>query len=150
MNKSKSKKIFFNYVKNINKLIGHSNTTFSDELNKIGKHLFKNKFKGVYPADQIPKLGKNKYCILNLDKSNEQGSHWIALANDRNGNTYIYDSFGRSSKKIIPSLYNSGNGKIKDTDKNPEQRLRDNNCGQLSLGFLKMFDKYGPNITKFI
>ena len=150
MNKTKTKKIFYSYVNEINKLIGHSNTTFGDELNGIGKFLFGKKFKGVWPSDKIPKLGKNQYVILNLDKSNEEGSHWIAMIKDSKENTYIYDSFGRPSKKIIPNVYKSGNKKIKDSHPDPEQKVKQNNCGQLSMSAILMYDYYGANIFKYI
>lgn len=150
LNKFKAKQIWIQYNNEINKLIGHHNTTFSNELNTVGKYLFGKKFKGVFSSDKIPKLKKNQYAILNLDSSDEEGSHWIAMCNDSKSNTYLYDSFGRSIKKIIPFAYKSGNGPIKGTHKNPEQNKISNNCGQLSISFILMFDKYGPQVAKFI
>ena len=77
-------------------------TTYLNQLEQSGKSLFGKKFKGCYPSDQIPKLTDiEPYSILNLDKSKQSGSHWIAVCKDGD-KTYIYDSFGRTNKKIIP------------------------------------------------
>jgi hypothetical protein len=65
--------------------------TYSDHILQLGKKLFKEKFHGVYPSDHIPELTKEKpYAILNLDKSTESGSHWVAIAKVDN-EIYIYD-----------------------------------------------------------
>ncbi len=41
---------------------------------------------------------KSRMRFLVLDKSNESGSHWVALTKVNN-ETYIYDSFGRKINK---------------------------------------------------
>lgn len=48
----------------------------------------KNYFKGVYPLDCIPKIIKDKPALLvvNLDKSNQPGSHWVAIYLPTKGN----------------------------------------------------------------
>jgi len=134
----------------IEPLIG-KDTTFLDQLDGIGHKFFGVKFKGVYPSDRIPKLNDlSPYCILNLDKSDEPGSHWIALA--KHGiDTYIYDSFGREHVNIIPNLRFSGNGKILDVDTSDrEQEIAENNCGQRCLSFLAVFDQWGVDLAKLI
>ena len=123
-------------------MIGNK-TTYQGELEKAGVKLFGVKFKGVFPSDKIPRLNDLKsYAILNLDKSNQAGSHWVAIAH-KDGMTYLYDSFGRKGVKIIPSLYHSGNGRIINTDLDKEQDEKETNCGARSLSWLLMFDKYG-------
>src|SRR6056300_558843 len=110
----KAMKIYNSKLKILENLIGND-TTWLHELDKAGKKLFGTKFSGVYPSDKIPKLTKSKcYCILNLDKSGEPGSHWIALAKVKD-KIMFYDSFGRKGEKLIPTLKLSGNGKIIDT-----------------------------------
>lgn len=148
--RKKAKKIFKSVYKKISNLIGHNMTTDSNELLKAGKLLLGDKFRGVFASDRIPKLLANEYAILNLDKSYEKGSHWVGLANDGEGNTYLYDSFGRNPVKIIPNIYKSKNGKIFETDKKPEQMKRMKNCGQLTLTFLVMFDYFGSDVAKYI
>ena len=135
--------IYKKLLKRVEEFIGNNKTTFSTDLYNAGKHIFGNKFRGVFTADQIPKLtSKQPYCIVNLDKSDEEGSHWISLAK-HNGKTYFYDSFGRPNKHILPLLSKSGNGKILDTDEDREQGFADENCGQRSTAFLLFFDIYG-------
>lgn len=55
-----------------------------------------NYFKGVYPLDRIPQIIKNKPALLivNLDKSNSPGSHWVAIYLPIKGNPEYFDSFG--------------------------------------------------------
>ena len=125
-------------------------TTYLDELDGIGHKLLGVKFKGVFPADKIPRLNDlSRYCILNLDTSKEPGSHWVALAKDGK-DTYIYDSFGRTYTQIIPQLKFSGNGRILNTDKDAEQSILQTDCGARSLAFLCVFDGWGPDVAKLI
>lgn len=120
-------------------------TTYSTDLNKLCKKLFKNKFVGVFPCDKIPKLKKGQYAILNLDKSNQKGSHWVSIYK-KPRKTIIYDSFGRDNGEIIPSLSKSGNGKIIDTDKDVEQSILETNCGARCVAWLCLIDGWGINM----
>jgi len=130
-------------------LIGND-TTYLDELEGVGNLLFKNKFAGVFPSDKIPKLNNRKrYAILNLDKSGESGSHWVAIAKYSN-DTYIYDSFGRNHEKIIKTLSKSGNGKITDADLDAEQEIEETNCGARCLAWLCVFNYFSPDLAKLI
>ena len=51
-------------------------STDNIELEKNGKYLFGDLFKGVYASDQMPTLKNNQMCIINTD--DKQGVHWIA------------------------------------------------------------------------
>lgn len=136
-------------LRQVIKLVGNK-TTFLSQLNTVGKQLLGVKFKGVFPSDEIPKLtNRTPYCILNLDKSYEPGSHWIALAKVKK-KSIIYDSFGRTHTKIIPNLKYSGNGRILDTDLDAEQKITEQSCGARSIGFLVFLDKYGPEMALLI
>jgi hypothetical protein len=118
--------------------------TYSDDLNRLAIKLFGVKMRGVFPSDKIPKLTDlTPYAILNLDKSTESGSHWIAVAKIPEKDVIIcYDSFGRSFSKIIPSLKNNGM-KIMDTNQDAEQKIKETNCGARCLAFLVCFEQYG-------
>ena len=146
-----AEQIYKSYLtKLIYPLVGDK-TTYLGQLNGAGRKLLKVKFKGVYPSDKIPKLNDlAPYCILNLDKSTESGSHWIALAKIDDKNSMIYDSFGRGYKQIIPNISLSGNGRINNTDNDSEQKLIETDCGARCLAFLMVFDNYGPDIAKLI
>lgn len=122
--------------------------TYLEDLNKLGNEYFGSKFTGVFPADQIPKLSARKpYAIINLDKSGQPGSHWIALAYSKRrisgARIMVYDSFGRPTKTILPSL----KGKFIDTEYDAEQGLKEENCGARSLAWLLLFDLFGPKVA---
>ena len=127
-------------------LIGNK-TTYMNDLENLGKKMLGQKFIGVYPSDKIPTLKNNEYAILNLDKSNESGSHWVAIA--KKGKTHFYDSFGRKDN-IIKSLKNSGNGKIINTDNDAEQKTKELNCGARCISWLLLFDKWGSKYADLI
>ena len=120
-------------------LIRHANITGEDELRKAGKHLFGRRFKGVFAADEmtVPRmLRSGECCILNLDKRNQPGSHWIAIVKDKEFITY--DSFGR---KLTNSRH---------TEDDAEQHIIEENCGQRSLAWLIVYYKYGAECALMI
>ena len=48
---------------------------------------------GCFSKDQISLVNNNKSIIMNLQNSNQPGSHWIALKRVKNS-IFIFDSFG--------------------------------------------------------
>ena len=61
-------------------------------ISQIGQLNYK--FLGCFPADMVPKIiPRNKFCIVNSDKSTSSGTHWLMLAN-LNDNLYFGDSLG--------------------------------------------------------
>lgn len=154
MSKSRKEKtcnlIYNKVLKDIIIPLTGDKTTYLTELNGVGRKMLGVKFKGVFPADKIPKLHDlSPYAILNLDTSKEPGSHWVAIA--KNGNsTYIYDSFGRTNIKIIPNLRYSGNGRIIDTDRDAEQDILQTDCGARCIAWLVFLDKWGIDCAKLI
>lgn len=148
----KAEKYYNDCLKDIYNMIGNK-TTYDSQLSKCAKKLFGHKFKGVYASDMIPRLNDlSKYCILNLDKSNMPGSHWVALAKiEDKDEAIIYDSFGRNYKKIIPSIKFSGNGKIRNADMNDtEQKIKQTDCGARCLAFLKVCEDLGTQYALLI
>lgn len=131
-------------------LIGRD-VTYDFQLMNIGKMLFDNKFKGVYPSDKIPKLThKQPYAILNLDKSHEGGSHWVAVVKLKNGDIMLYDSFGRPHTTIIKSLITSGNGSVINSELDAEQKIEENDCGARSLAFILTHHILGEKYSIYI
>ena len=56
-------------------------------------------FKGVYPKDLLPqKVYKERPIafVINTDKSDKPGEHWVALVIDKNNIAEYFDSFGFS------------------------------------------------------
>lgn len=147
--KKEAEKAYNKYYAIITKKYGNKETNTS-QLLKIGKKLFGNKFKGVYASDQIPIMKKNQYCIVNLDTSSNAGTHWVAVVKVNKNLTYVYDSFGRKTLKIMPSLLQSGNGIIKETENDPEQKKWMEDCGQRSIAALLVYDKMGIDGLKWI
>tara|TARA_R110002126_G_scaffold215359_1_gene361505 strand:+ start:42 stop:512 length:471 start_codon:yes stop_codon:yes gene_type:complete len=147
-----AEQIYNRILKKVIQPILGDGTTYSTDLLKVCRRFLGVKFKGVFPSDKIPKLNDlSPYAILNLDNSNQSGSHWIAVAKIPNHNSIMcYDSFGRRNIKIIPSLQYSGNGRIIDTDRDSEQKITQLNCGERSISFLILFDKFGADLAKLI
>lgn len=76
----------------------------SSQINKILKNdeVSKKFFIGVLPRDKLPnKIKWPSALILNTDKSDQPGEHWLALYYDENGVCEFFDSFG-----FHPDFYN--------------------------------------------
>lgn len=135
-------KIYNSKLKKVEFQLGNG-TTNSEQLNKVGKQLFKDKYLGTFASDQIPKFTKSgQMAIVNLDNHTQQGSHWIGLYY-QDPYLGVYDSFGRDTAKIIPTIYNPKIYKIVDSEYDPEQSVQEDNCGQRSLSWLYTADKLG-------
>ncbi|MGV8131482.1 MAG: Ulp1 family isopeptidase [Candidatus Pacearchaeota archaeon] len=82
---------------------------YSDQIIKMMSPYKKNGFLGVISADEIdllikPSLKKNKFgFIMNLDTSDQPGSHWVALYIDLVDNCEInyYDSFAEEPSELF-------------------------------------------------
>ena len=137
--KEKTIEIFYKEsLREIERGLGNGITN-SREVTEMGECLFDAKYKGTYAVDRLPKLKHGECCIINLDRSHQPGSHWVAVF--KSNNKYvIYDSFGRKSSKILKSLKRLD---IIDTDYDPEQMMQEDNCGQRSLAWLWCVYKLG-------
>lgn len=140
--------LFQDYYKQIVKYLKHDETTNNDELNKLGKKIFGEKFKGVFSSDRIPEFKSKEMAIVNLDGSNKSGSHWVAFYKENN-NLWIYDSFGRSVYSILPVL-KKYRGNIREADDDPEQTTSEKNCGHLSMAWLCVAHFHGVKLAKLI
>ena len=53
-------------------------------------------FKGVFMSNQLPSNHQSTECgIMNLNKSNQAGSHWVAWLCLQNRHKYYFDSYGQ-------------------------------------------------------
>lgn len=114
------------WLKHISKNV-HNKTTNTLELNAF-KNIIPG-FKGSFPFDVRPKLRNNESVILNLDKKNKPGSHWISIIKTNNKH-YIYDSLGKYYKYSKPyknSIF---------VDRDREQKYSEDNCGQRALAWI--------------
>ncbi len=108
--------------------------TSDTQLNAIGKRLLGGSFTGVFSVEHKPDQSKrNQYFIINTMPKNHAGEHWMAVVK-RDKTYYIYDSFGRNSKKIISSFVEGKH--FIDADNDQEQSKDSAICGPLCLSFL--------------
>lgn len=121
------------YVDSLEKSLGNK-VTFEKDLNLMGRKLFGNNFRGVFPKDKQPKLKRGQSIIVNLDASTEPGSHWIAKYNS-GGKDWVYDSYGR--KNIVKE------GEKVKVSEEEKQKKTEKNCGPRSLAWLMTVYKYG-------
>ncbi len=126
-----------------------NSTTYMDELQKFGNRAFGRKFHGVYMRDTIPRTfnSTRPYGIINLDRTTELGSHWIAVAFQQPHHLLVYDSFGALHKtpRELVALY----GKSTVTDPDAEQRLDEKNCGARCMAWLLLAECF-PDEPAFI
>ena len=91
-------------------------------------------FRGCFMRDELKNLKpcKTEWGVLNLNLSNEPGSHWVCWFK-RNNNKYYFNSFGLPPPKELvdylgsPILYSTFQ----------LQGLKDQNCGKWCLIVLK-------------
>ena len=109
------------------------------------------RFDDVIPSDYITeeKLRNNRKYIINLDTSNEPGSHFVAIS--VRGNTIIYfDSFGqRCSNQHISNAINASKKTLLRVSCIQIQSIKSLFCGYFCLAFL-IFDHYGISFDEFL
>jgi len=123
------------------------------QVSEIGKNLLGSKYKGTFPIDKVPFTNTSKYFIINVDKSGMPGSHWVAIYQDTKRTFYIYDSFARTSKKLLKYLYDKAKlkgFKIIDTNKKADQFGKTQICGPISLSWLKCVEQFGIETARKI
>jgi hypothetical protein len=123
------------------------NIALSDKtLNTVCKKLFNSKFLGVFMQNSnIP--SKDGYMIINNDFIGGPGEHWLSCIKSGK-NLYIYDSFGRLGKNILPKLvarmqqkgYTIHNADTSDQDQYGSTSV---DCGHRSTSALMIAHKYG-------
>ena len=130
--KKKQVQNLFNFTLNlIQKDIG-THETDNIQLQKYIDKIGLSNFLGIYAWDTIPKMKNNQSCIVNLDKSNQSGTHWISLYKYKN-KIYMYDSFNRKISDF----------RKVDIDSNMFQNSTETDCGQRSIAFLVLVEIIG-------
>ena len=123
------------------------------EVTKIGKLLLGSKYKNTYPQDRVPFTNSSKYFIINVDRQGSSGSHWCAIFQDSKKNMYVYDSFARPSRKLLPYLYDMAKKKdynLINVNKKSDQHKKSNICGPISLSWLSAVNKFGIEAARHI
>lgn len=68
--------------------------TTTHDLIKLADNLNIDFFQGVFPIDLLPTTSQSNTCfIINTDRSNLPGKHWIAVIK-RNGKGFCFDPLG--------------------------------------------------------
>lgn len=133
------------------KLLGRGVTT-DVQLTRIGKRLFGNKWLGVHASDVKPAVIMSKitsktglyYGIINVDGRFDPGSHWLSIIYDKAHDIwYIWDSFARKSKRLIPKFIRTIGFKYIDINQKSDQRNDQDDCGQRSSALLLYVAKHG-------
>jgi len=116
--------------------------TTSSQLYFTGDLLWGKFYTGTFARDSRPDWNTKKrgYMIVNTDKGNQSGTHWVALCYDGVNPVLIYDSFGRNTKDLLkkdtPVVY-------VEADRDPEQSEKQTDCGLRCLAFIWVFHHYG-------
>lgn len=117
------------------------------QIDRIMKPFNKDGFAGVIASDEIHKLPAKKRMgfVMNLDKSNKPGSHWVAVYIDADKDKSIeyYDSYGNEPPKSFMKQIKLLVNKIKPdsylkfkVNKIVDQRANSDTCGWFSSKFL--------------
>ena len=133
--------MYNNYYKMICKLMGDT-TTDTQQINQIGKQIFKTNWGGAIPSDYVDKLDMTKYYVVNYDSSEKSGSHWTACTNN-----LLFDSLS-FDKQFIDKTFKKY--KLKYINQNIVQDYSDSTCGQHSLTFLLLYSAFGDNILIYL
>jgi hypothetical protein len=124
------------------------------QLNRAGKALLGNKFAGVFAADDRLTVSRQRpYAIVNGSTRASGGTHWFGVCFYGSNNLLCSDSFGRPIRNFSEdynALTRNGRLRIRNSDRRPEQRVRENNCGQRSLTWLIVCDRLGPHAAAAI
>lgn len=144
----KAEKLFGKYArKYIRKLGRHPLDNM--EIGTLAKSVLGTKYKGCYAQDEKFEL-KPGYYIINTDVKKGPGIHWISLVLTPK-TAYVFDSFARDPKKLVPHLVRRLPHKIVSSDrKDKEQKDLSVVCGHLSIAWLKVASELGIRATKKI
>ena len=125
--------------------------TYMDQLERYGHRELGDAFLGVHMLDRIPRVLPEQCLIANTDLSSQPGEHWVAFYRSRDGKLYQYDSFGRAPARLMPgALKRAGGGIYGHVDRDAEQRVSEENCGQRCLAWLVLAKNYGAELAALV
>lgn len=132
---------FRKYKKEMIKHLGRKSTT-DKQLTALGKKLFGKKYIGTFSQDyRVKPQPAKQFFIINTDRKGRPGEHWVAVV--KNNNTfYVYDSFARSSHRLIP-VFSKNKVTINSDLSDAEQKGNSEVCGQLCLSWLSIVKECG-------
>ena len=120
--------------------------TSGDDLDKLCKMQFGDRFKGVFAADTHPKDMSEGFYIINTDPFAMPGTHWTAVAGVP-PDIVFYDSFDRKSTTLFPEVMLPVTG----NNAGVRQRIKESNCGERCVAFLTCVAEFGiPACKKYL
>lgn len=94
-------------------------------------------FKGVFAIDRLPSNVKLPAgFVINLDKHNEPGSHWVSIFVNKLGQAFYFDSFGMKPTATVQEWIDKNHFKLSFYNKIKLQNEHFYNCGHFALAFL--------------
>ena len=121
----------------------HHDGTSGDDLDKLCRMQFGDRFKGVFAADTHPKDMTDGFYIINTDAFAMPGTHWTAVAGVP-PDIVFYDSFDRKSTTLFPEVMLPVTG----SSSNVRQRIKESNCGERCVAFLTCVSEFGIHACK--
>ena len=124
------------------------------DIIELVQHLKIPDFRGVFMRDTLPNNPQEKECgVLNLNKSSESGSHWVAFYKDGDKRIY-FDSFGQVvplelQKYLKTSKEFSEDKPVIQRNTDIVQKENETNCGHLCLYVLDNLSQ-GKNFEEII
>ncbi|EFP09772.1 hypothetical protein CRE_21847 [Caenorhabditis remanei] len=111
------------------------------DLMKLVQDLNIEHFRGVFMRDNLPKKPEIiEVGIVNLDSSNNNGTHWVCYKKDQHG-LYYFDSFGLDPPiEILHYLKENKHNEIT-TSTFQIQAFNTHHCGYYCLLLLKLLEK---------
>ena len=108
------------------------------DLIKLSKKLKIKNFRGIFMRDNLPpKINMIECGIVNLDSSNNNGTHWVCYHKNK-AKCYYFDSFG-----LDPPIELKNYLKVDiELSTFQIQKLNTHQCGYYCLLVLKLLDKY--------
>ena len=106
-------------------------------------------FRGVYMRDDLPRKCKSRECgIVNLNTSQQPGSHWVCYFKD-GGNRIYFDSFGQITPIEIQKYLKTQkefdeNSSVIQRNTDIVQDTNSSECGQLCLIVLSALNEDIP------
>ncbi len=122
----------------------------SDQLATLVKRIpgLKFKFIGVFAADNFPVLPSGKFQIINTQKSNDFGLHWVLIAN--RGGEIIFGDPLAFRLEFYQSIFQRASqyyAKIREIVTTPLQEWSSIACGQYCVYIARtIYSKYYPYI----
>ena len=111
--------------------------------------MFKSKWLGVVPRDQVPARKKDSYLICNLDTSGKQTIyHWVCRYVTPKGEALWHDPLGESGADQASQLVRQVRALWTDEDNFDDpshQADAEDNCGQRCLAALRIAKEMGPD-----